>query len=73
MLASFRGTFGERDPWQTEGGGVTEDVLKALNIAYDHLDDPATADHKINEAMTLADASLRPVALLLGRALMWEE
>jgi len=73
MLVSYRGTFGERDPWQTEGGGVTEDVLRALNIAYHHLEDPASADHQINEAMTLADASLRPVALLLGRSLMWED
>ncbi len=24
MLISHRGTFGERDPWQTEGGAVTE-------------------------------------------------
>ena len=24
MLISYRGEFGERDPWQTEGGGVTE-------------------------------------------------
>jgi len=22
MIVSFRGEFGERDPWQTEGGGV---------------------------------------------------
>ncbi len=73
MLVSYRGTFGERDPWQTEGGGVTEEVLRALRVSYDHLDDPATADHKISEAMTLAHASLRPVALLLGRSLMWEE
>src|SRR4249919_3544770 len=27
MLISYRGEFGERDPWQTEGGGVTEHVL----------------------------------------------
>ena len=26
----FRGDFGERDPWQTEGGAVTEDLLRAL-------------------------------------------
>ena len=28
MLISYRGEFGERDPWQTEGGGVTEDLLR---------------------------------------------
>src|SRR5579872_5876637 len=32
MLISQRGTFGERDPWQTEGGLATEPVLKALGI-----------------------------------------
>jgi sulfopyruvate decarboxylase subunit alpha len=73
MLISYRGTFGERDPWQTEGGGVTEDVLRALDIAYQPLDDPAAAEQQVGEAITLADASLRPVALLLGRALMWED
>src|SRR5438105_15768408 len=24
MLISYRGSFGEKDPWQTQGGGVTE-------------------------------------------------
>ena len=32
MLISHRGEFGERDPWQTEGGGVTEELLRALRI-----------------------------------------
>jgi sulfopyruvate decarboxylase subunit alpha len=73
MLISHRGSFGERDPWQTEGGGVTEEVLRALRIAYDRLDEPATAAERIGGAMTLAEASLRPVALLLGRSLMWQE
>jgi len=73
MLISYRGTFGERDPWQTEGGGVTESALRALNIAYDRLDHAAGAERQIGEAMTLAHASLRPVALLLGRSLMWED
>ena len=30
MLISYRGEMGERDPWQTEGGLVTERVLDAL-------------------------------------------
>lgn len=73
MLISHRGGFGERDPWQTEGGGVTENVLRALGIAYDRLDEPTTVDQRVADAMTLAGSSLRPVALLLGRSLMWEE
>ena len=34
MLISHRGDFGERDPWQTEGGGVTEHLLRALRIPF---------------------------------------
>src|ERR687891_1951006 len=41
MLISHRGEFGERDPWQTEGGGVTEHVLAALRIPHTRLEDPA--------------------------------
>ncbi|MGD9905082.1 MAG: thiamine pyrophosphate-binding protein [Vicinamibacterales bacterium] len=73
MLISDRGRFGERDPWQTEGGAATEPVLQALRIAYERLDDPATVAVKVRQALTLAYASLRPVALLLTRDLMWEE
>ena len=73
MLISYRGTFGERDPWQTQGGNVTERVLNALGIPYDFLDDPETATKKIRQAQTLAESSLQPVALLLTRDLMWEE
>lgn len=73
MLISDRGRFGERDPWQTEGGGVTEPVLQALRVPYERLDDPVRAAGRIRQALTLAYASLRPVALLLSRDLMWEE
>lgn len=73
MLISYRGEFGERDPWQTEGGGVTEDLLRALRIPFARLDDPAhVADH-IHKAQTLAHSANKPVALLLCRDLMWEE
>src|SRR5712675_523301 len=40
MLISHRGEFGEKDPWQTEGGGVTEHVLDALRIPYARLESP---------------------------------
>lgn len=73
MLISYRGEFGERDPWQTEGGAATESVLQALRIPYERLDDPAQVAARIRKAQTLAEAALKPVALLLGRDLMWEE
>jgi sulfopyruvate decarboxylase subunit alpha len=71
MLVSHRGSFGEEHPWQTEGGAVTEDVLHALRIPYLLLEDPAEVGERMRQAQALAEASLRPVALLLGRQLMW--
>jgi sulfopyruvate decarboxylase subunit alpha len=73
MLISYRGSFGERDPWQTQGGNATEPLLRALNIPYSFLDAPETVRKRIRHAQTLADSSLQPVALLLTRDLMWEE
>jgi len=73
MLISYRGELGEPDPWQTEGGGVTEPVLRALDIPYERLEEPAHVAHRIKKAQTLAESSLKPVALLLTRDLMWEE
>jgi len=73
MLITYRGHFGERDPWQTQGGGVTEPLLRALGIRYEFLDDPAHVETTIAGAQTLAYSSLHPVALLLTRKLMWEE
>jgi sulfopyruvate decarboxylase subunit alpha len=73
MLISDRGTFGERDPWQTEGGGVTESVLAALRIPVMRLDHPSTVARRIQHAQTLAYSSNKPVALLLTRDLMWED
>lgn len=73
MLITYRGHFGEPDPWQTQGGGVTEPLLRALGIRYEFLDDAATVENRIADAQTLAYSSLHPVALLLTRKLMWEE
>ena len=73
MFISYRGEMGERDPWQTEGGLVTEPLLQALGIIYRKLSDPATTAHEVRQAQTLAYSSLRPVTLLLTRELMWEE
>lgn len=73
MLISHRGEFGERDPWQTEGGGVTEHVLRALRIPFALLETRDHVEPRIHKALTLANAALRPVALLLCRDLMWEE
>lgn len=73
LLVSDRGHLGERDTWQTEGGRYTRRVLDALGIVHDDLDGADDATRKIGRAMTLAQSSLAPVALLLTRDLMWDE
>lgn len=73
MLISNRGSFGERDPWQTEGGLVTEHVLDALRIPHEWLDRQDDVARTIEHAQTLAYSASRPVAILLGRNLMWED
>src|SRR5947209_11322882 len=54
MLVSYRGEFGEKDPWQTQGGAVTEDLLRALRIPFSYLDDPGHVVQRIRQAQTLA-------------------
>jgi sulfopyruvate decarboxylase subunit alpha len=73
MLISYRGSFGEKDPWQTQGGNVTEPLLRALRIPYIFLDSVDTVKKRIRQAQTLCESSLQPVAILLMRDLMWEE
>lgn len=73
MLISDRGSFGEQDPWQTEGGAVTDAVLGALRIPVMRLADPSRVASQIRQAQTLAYSSNKPVALLLTRDLMWED
>src|SRR5579864_8842984 len=54
LLISYRGHFGEKDPWRTQGGRFTEPVLKSLAIPYDHLTDPSQVERQVGEAQALA-------------------
>ena len=73
MLISYRGAWGEKDPWQTQGGLATEPILHAMNIPIWHLNNASDIQRRIRDAQTLAQASLHPVAVLLHRELMWED
>jgi len=73
LLISYRGHWGEKDPWQTQGGLVTESLLRALNIPIWHLNTTTDITKRIKDAHTLAHASLHPVAILLHREVMWED
>ena len=70
MLIALRGHWGEPYPWHTQGGIVTEPVLRALGLPFEYARDPATVGRQIKDALTLADSSLTPVSLLLTRELM---
>ena len=73
MLISYRGHFGEKDPWQTQGGMVTEPILRSMNIPIWHLNNASDIHRRLKDAQTLANASLHPVAVLLSSELMWED
>jgi sulfopyruvate decarboxylase subunit alpha len=73
LLVTYRGGFGERDSWQTEGGAVTEDLLRTLRIPFACLNSPEHVARRVEQAQALAYSANKPVALLLGRDLMWEE
>ena len=70
MLIAHRGHIGEPYPWHTQGGILTEPVLRGLGLPFDYVRDPAQAAKQIREAQTFALSSLSPVALLLTRDLM---
>ncbi len=72
LVISDRGHLGEPDPWQTAGGRATRPVLDALGIVWAELRDPDRVQAEVGKAMTLAQSSLAPVALLLTRDLIWE-
>ena len=70
MLIAHRGHMGEPYPWHTQGGIVTEPVLRALGVPFDYATDPAKVAKQIREAHTFSLSSLSPVALILTRDLM---
>jgi sulfopyruvate decarboxylase subunit alpha len=70
MLIAHRGHMGEPYPWHTQGGIVTEPVLRGLGIPFEYARDPAKVGKQIREAYTLSQSSLSPVALLLTRDLL---
>lgn len=70
MLIAHRGHMGEPYPWHTQGGIVTEPVLRALGIPFDYARDQAKVGKQIKQAYTYSLSSLSPVALLLSRDLM---
>ena len=51
LLISYRGHSGDKDPWQAEGGLVTEPVLDALGIPYEVVDEPVRVETTLKDAL----------------------
>ena len=73
MLIAFRGHIGEPYSWHTQGGILTEPVIRGLGLPFEYARDPNKIAQQIRQAQTFALSSLSPVALLLTRELMEEE
>lgn len=73
LLVVHRGHWGEPYPWHTQGGILTEPVLRGLGIPFEYARDPAKVGKQIREAHTFANSALSPVVLLLTRDLMEAE
>ncbi len=58
MLIAYRGVMGEPFPWHTQGGMVTEPILRALNIPYEYAHDPNQVTKQIRQAHTQSRLSL---------------
>lgn len=68
LLVYYAGTMGDNAFHML--GLLTEPVLDGLGIKYTIMRDPGKVKRQIVEARTLADASKRPVALLLTRPVL---
>ncbi len=68
LLVYYAGTMGDNAFHML--GLLTEPVLDGLGIKYTIMRDPGKVKTQIAEARTLADASKRPVALLLTRPVL---
>lgn len=73
MLIAHRGHIGEPYPWHTQGGILTEPLLRGLGLPFDYVRDPHKVAKQIREALTFSQSSLSPVALLLTRELMEDD
>src|SRR6202045_4762747 len=73
MLVSYRGSLGERDPWQTQGGNISEAILRALAIPYFCLDAPEAGKEGYRPGAAPRKGHLAAVGPFLTRRLMGEE
>ena len=66
MLISYRGELRRTRPLADAGRRRDRAGAHALGIPWERLDHPAQVAGQVRQAQTLADAALKPVALLLS-------
>lgn len=73
MIIAHRGHIGEHYPWHTQGGIMTEPLLRSMNIPYEVVRKPQDAERLVKDGLHYAQISLSPTALLLPAELMEAE
>ena len=70
MLVTMRGEFGEFNPWQVPMGQATPEVMRALDVVVERLDEAAAAFEVVSMMGRIAYEGQRPVAILIGQRLI---
>ncbi|WP_019011165.1 thiamine pyrophosphate-binding protein [Deinococcus aquatilis] len=69
-LVTMRGEWGEFNPWQVPMGQATPDVLRAMGVLVQRVDDPELLPGEVDAALRLAYSTYSPVAVLLSQKLL---
>ncbi|SRR5581483_6044583 len=67
LLIGYSGGFSEFLWMHSQIGAVTEPVLRAMGIVYEHADKLSDVEAQIFDAHMLTSITMRPVALLLNK------
>lgn len=70
MLVTMRGEWGEFNPMQVPMGSATTPVLEAMGVLVRRADSAEAVAHTVEGAARLAFAACRPVAVLIGQAVI---
>ena len=70
MLVTMRGEYGEFNPWQVPMGQAAADVMRAMGVVVERLDDASAALDMVLMMGRIAFEGQRPVAVLIGQRLI---
>ncbi|MFD1734368.1 hypothetical protein ACFSC4_28585 [Deinococcus malanensis] len=62
--------MGRIQPWQVPMGQATPDVLRAMGVLVQRVDDPELLPGEVDAALRLAYSTYSPVAVLLSQKLL---